>query len=247
MTRPIIGITSNFGSDQRETPRPQTYLNAGYADAVFAAGGLPQPVPVPPQHDTELLDALLATYDGLIFTGGLDVPPEMYGEAIHPKTHVLHERRARFELDLFRRADAARVPIFAICLGHQVVHVARGGGLIQHVDDLERKPVVAHYRPKDQSAFHRVRIEPDSRLARVVGNTNIETNSRHHQVVNAERLGAGLRTVALAPDGVVEASEDCNGRYLLTVQWHPEELFDRPEHLALFQALVEEARQRARN
>jgi putative glutamine amidotransferase len=241
MRRPTIGITSNFGSDKAETPRLQHYLMTAYIDAVFAAGGLPVALPVPASHDGRLLDELLDRCDGLIFTGGLDVPPEAYGAPLHVKTHPLHERRARFELDFFRHADQRRKPIFAVCLGHQVAHVCRGGKLIQHVDDLDVKPAIAHYRAKDLNAFHRVRFEPDSRLAAVLGTTNLETNSRHHQAVDPAHQGAGLRAVAHTADGLVEGSEDMNGRYLLSVQWHPEDLADRPEHLALFAALVAEA------
>jgi putative glutamine amidotransferase len=239
--RPIIGVTSNFGLDKTSaTPRPQSYLLAAYTDAVFAAGGLPHPVPVPPDYDDALLDALLGGFDGLIFTGGLDVHPREYGQGLHPQTKPMPERRERFELDLFRRADAAGVPILAICLGHQVAHVARGGQLIQHVDDLSLTPAVAHHAP-DGGTFHPVRIAPDSRLAQVVGATAIEVNSRHHQAVDHTQSVRALRPVAYAPDGILEGAEDCAGRFLLSVQWHPEDLIDRPEHLRLFEALVTEA------
>jgi putative glutamine amidotransferase len=239
--RPTIGLTSNFGVNRDETPREQSYLLAGYTDGVFAAGGLPQPVPVPRDYDEHLLDELLAHCDGLILTGGFDLPPSLFGQSPHAKTIPLHERRARFEIDLLRRADQNRIPIFATCLGHQAAHVARGGRLIQHVDDLGLTPPVTHYLPKDVSAFHHVQIHPGSRLAQIVGNTRLEVNSRHHQIVDGECLGTGLRTVATSADGVVEASEDCDGRFLLTVQWHPEDLLDRPEHLRLFATLVQEA------
>ena len=239
--RPIIGVSSNFGVNRDETPREQSYLLAAYTDGVFAAGGLPQPVPVPPDYDDALLDQILACYDGLMFSGGFDLPPRLFGESPHPRTIPLHERRARFELDFFRRADRAGIPIFATCLGHQAAHVARGGRLIQHVDDLALTPPVTHHLPKDVNAFHQVRIEPGSRLARIVGNTQLKVNSRHHQIVDGEHLGTGLRTVAIAADAVVEASEDCDDRFLLTVQWHPEDLLDRPEHLRLFATLVQEA------
>jgi putative glutamine amidotransferase len=239
--RPIIGITSNFGMNKEDPERPQSYLLAGYTDGVFAAGGIAQPVPVPAEYDQELLDELLAHLDGLIFTGGFDLDPGDYGQQPHPRTHVLHPRRSRFELALFRRADAMRKPIFGSCLGHQVAHVARGGQLVQHADDLRLSPEICHHRSNEENAFHEVRIEPDSRLAGIVGGTCVEVASRHHQVVDGDFLGRGLRTVGVSPDGVVEASEDCDGRLLITVQWHPEDQLDRPEHLALFEALVEEA------
>jgi gamma-glutamyl-gamma-aminobutyrate hydrolase PuuD len=240
--RPRIGLTSWFVADPASNPlRERLYLNAAYFDAVYAAGGTPLPLPVPPQTDPAVCDALLAAIDGLIFTGGSDIDPRNYDEPRHPKTDVMHPRRSAFEVELFRRADAARVPIFAICLGFQVAHVARGGKLVQHVADLERTPTVMHSQPGG-SAFHTVRITPGSHLAEIVGATEIEVNSRHHQGVGADRHGRGLQPVAYAPDGLLEGAEDCSGRFLLAVQWHPEDLFDRPEHLRLFEALVQAAR-----
>ncbi len=238
MSRPLIGITSAFLQTPQPPLRLRHYLNAAYTDAVYAAGGLPLPLPVLEDYDARVLDELLARCDGLLLTGGHDLHPGNYGAALHPAADVLHERRDRFELDLLRRADAARMPIFAICLGHQVVHVARGGRLHQHVDDLNLAPAIVHYRPDDSDAFHPVRIAPDSTLARIVGATALETNSRHHQIVDPAVPARGLRPVAWSPDGVVEAAEDCAGRFLVSVQWHPEDQIDRPQHLALFQALV---------
>jgi gamma-glutamyl-gamma-aminobutyrate hydrolase PuuD len=237
--RPVIAITCGFEPTRdAESPAGRVYLATDYSDAVLAAGGLAQPLPVPPTPDPALIDELLARVDGLLFTGGADLDPQEYGEPAHPKTAAMHPRRQQFELELFRRADAADIPILAICLGFQVAHVARGGRLIQHVDDLALEPPVTHHLSAGQSAFHSVRIEPGSRLADVVGSTEIEVNSRHHQAVDRQRPGHGLRSVGFAPDGLLEASEDRNRRFLLAVQWHPENLIDRPEHLRLFQALV---------
>ena len=237
--RPIIGVSSNFGLDkQSDPPRRQSYLLATYTDAIFAAGGIAMPLPVPPEHDEDLIDEMLSAVNGLLFTGGLDLHPRHWDAALHSTTKPLHPRRDGFELDLFSRADARRLPILAICLGFQVAHVARGGQLCQHVDDLNLTPATTHHLPHERSAFHNVRIAPQSSLAAVVGTTEIEVNSRHHQVVPVEHQGTGLQPVAHAPDGVLEASEDCDGRFLLAVQWHPEELCDRPEHLRLFEALV---------
>jgi putative glutamine amidotransferase len=250
--RPRIGLTSWFVADPASNPlRERLYLNAAYFDAVYAAGGTPLPLPVPLHTDPAVCDALLAAIDGLIFTGGNDIDPRHYDEPRHPKTDVMHARRSAFEVELFRRADAARIPIFAICLGFQVAHVARGGKLVQHVPDLHGTPTIAHSQPGG-SAFHTVRITPGSRLAEIVGvrhgagtsagKIEIEVNSRHHQGVGADHQGRGLQPVAYAPDGLLEGAEDCNGRFLLAVQWHPEDLTDRPEHLRLFEALVQAAR-----
>lgn len=239
--RPVIGITSNFNLNNENPQRPQSYLLAGYSDAVFAGGGLPYMIPVPPEWDDALLDEILARCDGLMFTGGYDLDPRHFGQQPHTRTHLIHPRRDRFELDFFRRADEQKLPIFGSCLGHQVAHVARGGRLIQHVDDLDLSPAVCHHHANEENAFHDVLIEPDTRLAQIIGGTRLEVGSRHHQIVDGEHPGTGLRTVAVSADGVIEASEDCDERFLLTVQWHPEDLLDRAEHLDLFAALVDEA------
>jgi gamma-glutamyl-gamma-aminobutyrate hydrolase PuuD len=226
-------------------------LNAAYTDAVFGAGGIPQPLALPPQFDAALARELLARCDGLLFTGGADIRPERYGQELHAKTQTMDDRRDAFELEFFRLADERRVPILAVCLGCQVASVCRGGSLIQHVDDLPQSTPVVHHTEDGSDVFHDVRIEPDSRLARITGRTLLEVNSRHHQALDPGRFGGELRPVAFAPDGTVEAVEDCDRRFLLAVQWHPEDLIQREEHMNLFRALVREsadfaARRRAR-
>jgi putative glutamine amidotransferase len=240
--RPLIGLTCEFET-RPDTGRDRNYLNAAYADAVYAAGGLPFPLAMPPRFDAELAGELLARCDALIFTGGYDVSPARYGAAPHEKTEPMHARRDAFEIDFFRAAAQADKPVLSICLGCQVAGVARGGKLVQHLDDGPAV-TVQHHLPAGRSAFHAVRIDPGSLLARVVGASEIEVNSRHHQAVRADALGSGLAAVAFAPDGVVEAVEDRARRFMLAVQWHPEDMIDRPEHLRLFEALVRAARER---
>lgn len=241
--RPLIGITSSFtevaAAGPGSKPRLRAQLNASYTDSVIAAGGAPVVFPVPPTPDAALIDDLLSRVDGVLFTGGDDLDPRHYGESKHPEAELLHERRDAFDLALFRRADAIRKPIFCICLGFQVAHVARGGALIQHIPDLDLTPKQNHRLEAPDT--HPVRVEPGSYLSYLVGGTQIDVNSRHHQGVDPKRQGRGLRSVATAPDGLVEASEDMEQRFLLAVQWHPEDMTDRREHLCLFQALVEAA------
>lgn len=244
--RPVIGITCSFGESTTTPGRLRLSLNAAYVDAIYAAGGLPYPLPIPPEPDPALIDELLARCDGVLLTGGDDVHPQRYGEPAHPKTEPMHPRREVFEVELFRRADTLRKPILAICLGFQVVHVGRGGKLIQHIPDFQRQNAVEHSAAPGVSAYHRVRVAANSRLATVVGATEIETNSRHHQAVDPDHQGRGLRPVAWAPDGILEGAEDMDGRFLLAVQWHPEDMIDRPEHLRLFEALVDAARKQRR-
>ncbi len=239
--RPVIGITSSFNPNNEQPERPQSHLLAGYSDGIYRGGGLALALPLPPKPDESLYEEILTRCDGMVFAGGYDLDPSNFDQSVHPRTHLMHPRRNAFEPELFCRADARRIPIFGICLGHQIAHVARGGQLIQHVDDLGLTPKIRHHYADERSALHDVAIEPDSTLARIVGGTTLEVASRHHQIVDSERPGRDLRTVAASADGVIEASEDCNDRFLLTVQWHPEDLLDRKQHLDLFAALVEAA------
>jgi gamma-glutamyl-gamma-aminobutyrate hydrolase PuuD len=240
--RPTIGITCNFEQGSAIPGRLRSVLNAAYSDAVYVAGGLPLPIALPPRVEGELLEEILARCDGLLFTGGPDLDPRHYGQPRHEMTRVMHPRRDAFELNFFRAAEQADKPLLAICLGCQVAGVACGGRLVQHVDDLPRPVQVQHYLPDHRDAFHPVRVEPGSLLAEIVGGFEFEVNSRHHQAVDRAHLPPRLRPVAFAPDGVVEAVEDAARRFLLAVQWHPEDLIDRPEHLRLFEVLVRAAR-----
>lgn len=259
MNRPRIGITCRFqpAGDQRpatgdKPPSPhrdQLTLAAAYYDIFFELGALPVPLAVPPRVDQPWLEGLLDSIDALVLTGGRDLPPGLYGQRPHEQTKVMHDRRATFEPALFRLADERRLPVLAICLGHQLVHVARGARLIQHLPDLPRENPLEHsVEPPEPhgKTCHRVRVEPDSRLAAIVGMTVLETNSRHHQAVDPQHPGRGLRPVAWSEDGILEASEDfSDSRWLLSVQWHPEDLTDIPQHRALFEAIVAAARERA--
>lgn len=240
--RPLIAITPSFSVDKGPPVRQRLTLNAAYADAILLAGGMPWIVPTPADTSDALLDEIVARADGLLFTGGPDIDPRNYGQSKHARTEILHPRRDRFDLALFAAADARKKPILSVCLGCQIANVARGGCLVQHVDDIRRESPIQHYMPDGSSAYHDVVIEPDSTLAKIVGKTQMEVNSRHHQVLDPSQIGDELRPVALAPDGIVEAAENMEGRFLLAVQWHPEDLIDRPEHLKLFQALVAAAR-----
>jgi putative glutamine amidotransferase len=235
---PQIGVTCSFGAGTGPTPRERSTLSAAYTDAIYSVGAAPRPIAAPATFDVELLDALLDGCDAMIFTGGYDLNPRTLGQPPHPRVHAMHPRRERFELALFRRTDERRIPTLAICLGHQIAHWIRGGHLIQHI---ENTPQAEHHRPKEADSFHEVEIMSGSRLAQIMQCARCHVDSRHHQAVDPARPGRGLRSVAFSADGVLEASEDVDGRFLITVQWHPESTFDQPEHRALFAALVEQA------
>jgi len=186
---------------------------------------------VPPSTDgiEETLEAL----DGLLFSGGADLDPDTYGADAHPETVGLRPERDRAELALLEAALARDMPVLAVCRGFQVLNVARGGDLVQHLPEVvgdER-----HREVKGVFSEHPVQIEGGSKLGAVLGD-HVPVKSHHHQGVG--RVGAGLREVAWADDGTVEGLEDPDRRFALGVLWHPE----AGDDTKLFDALVAEAR-----
>ena len=164
-----------------------------------------------------------AELDGLVLTGGYDVAPDRYGEERHPKVKEIDSERDAFEIALLTDAIALDLPVLAICRGCQVLNVALGGSLRQHIEDRSH---AADYRSEGYpSQWHTVRLAPGSRLRELYGADEIETNSRHHQAVLPETVAPGLTIAGTSPDGVVEALEGRDQRWLAGVQWHPE----RPE------------------
>jgi gamma-glutamyl-gamma-aminobutyrate hydrolase PuuD len=194
--------------------------------AVERAGGRAVLVPPDPDGIEEVLDAL----DGLIFSGGNDMAPESYGAEPDPATNGTNPARDEGELALLAAALERDLPVLAICRGVEVLNVVRGGDLVQHLPDVvgheEHRAVVGEF------SEHAVRVDPASRLGEVRG----PVKSHHHQGLG--RLGEGLREVAWADDGVVEAVEDPQKPFLLGVLWHPE----AGEDQRLFEQLVEAAR-----
>jgi gamma-glutamyl-gamma-aminobutyrate hydrolase PuuD len=200
---------------------------ASYVRAVARAGGAPLLVPPGASYE-ETLDSV----DGLIFSGGSDLDPELYGEQAHPETNGWVRERDDFELGLMQAALARDVPLLAICRGSQVLNVALGGNLEQHVPDRVQTDV--HKETPGVFADHDVAVLPGTKLSSIIGE-RADVKSHHHQGYG--ELGSGLREAARAPDGTVEALEDTARRFTVGVLWHPEE----GEDLALFEALVREA------
>ena len=231
MARPLIGITSYEPEDVRTGAWvfSAALTPSAYVEAVVWAGGRPLIVPPVEEGVEETLEAL----DGVVFSGGEDLDPAHYGAERHPETQGVHEARDRAELALLKGALDRDMPVLAVCRGSQVLNVALGGDLVQHLPE-----VVGHDEHKHtpgEFADHDVRVAPDSRLGRLVGE-HAPVKSHHHQGFG--RLGAGLREVAWADDGIIEGLEDPARRFALGVLWHPEV----GEDFALFEALVEEAR-----
>ena len=229
--RPVIGITSYAEKAQwGQWNLPAALIPLSYVDAVEAAGGRPLLVPPSEEGVEETLEAL----DGIVFSGGGDIDPGVYGSEPHPATSGVRTKRDRAELALLEAALALDMPVLAVCRGSQVLNVARGGDLVQHLPE-----VVGDQKHKETPGVfseHEVQVSPESRLGALVG-TRPRVMSSHHQGLG--RIGEGLVVSARADDGTIEGVEDPAHSFALGVLWHPEE----GEEAALFRALVEEARE----
>jgi len=228
---PLIGIAA--GNDPKN---PELFvLRWDYVRSVEFAGGVP--VILAPSGPA-LHPSLLGRLDGLILTGGVDISPELYGAPAHPTVTRTSPARDEFELALLADALERDLPVLGICRGSQMLNVALGGTLIQDIPSAVPEHA-SHDDPERPRAAiaHRVRVDAGSRLASILGRTDLEVNSFHHQAV--DRLGRGLVVTARAEDGVIEGIELPSARFVVGVQWHPEAFVKSPEVFgALFSALV---------
>jgi putative glutamine amidotransferase len=242
---PLIGVTtSEVRVPDHVDPLPQSdprqsemALGMKYLVAVERAGGMPV---VMPPLDPEFVEHLADRLDGLLLSGGPDMDPGTYGGRYHSQLGPTEPELDQFELSLTREAYARDMPILAVCRGHELLNVARGGDLYQHLPD-EPGGDIAHRLPgKGQHGAHDVEIDPGSVLGRALGGlAAARVNSYHHQGV--KRLGRGVRPVAWAPDGLVEGIELPDREFAIGVQWHAEAIVEQPEQLALFREFVSAA------
>ena len=235
--RPVIGVTcyeeeASWGSWRTVA----ALLPVSYVRNLENAGAIP--VLLPPQHLTALeAEHLVARLDGIVIAGGNDMAPSYYGEASHEQTVVAGGQRDELELKTITAAAEAAVPTLAICRGLQILNVARGGSLVQHLPDVVGHE--GHSPTPGDFGEHVVKIEPGSKLASLLAWESAGVPTHHHQGIG--ELGRGLTPSAYAEDGVIEAVEDTTVPFLVGVQWHPEAGGDP----SLFEALVAAARQRA--
>lgn len=221
MTRPVIGICSSLVQakwgvwDQRAA-----LLSLSYLTAIQAAGGMAMMVPPDPKLEADP-DELLDLLDGLIFAGGADIDPALYGDTPHPETHPPVLERDSFEIEIARRAWERDLPVLGICRGMQLLNVARGGTLIQHLPDTVGHEDHRRIPGSFDGSDHDVRLTPGSLAARAAGEEVHVTKSHHHQGVDA--IGDGFVVTGHATiDGLPEAIEAPDRRFMLGVQWHPE-------------------------
>ena len=209
-----------------------------YEESVRRAGG-----------DVRVLDPaadspadVIESVQGLLLTGGGDVRPDLYGAVAHPTFDPAEPGRDEYEIELVRLATEKDIPIFAICRGIQLLNVARGGTLIQHIPDEVGTTVEHRIKEPRFAIAHDVWLTPDSLLERTMRERledadSCAVNSRHHQA--PKELGEGLVATATAPDGVIEAIEDPGRRFCLGVQWHPENFWRTGEFRTIFEGFVQ--------
>lgn len=230
MTRPLIGITS-YGRDENN----RFSLRAEYVDAIRRAGGLPLLLPPGEPHWKELF----LHFDGLLLAGGGDIDPTLYGGIQHQAIYMVDPERDQVELALVKNAVDVQLPTLGICRGSQVINVALGGTLIEHLPDVVGD-VVPHRLVPGQYARHPVSVTQGSNLANILDQTETMGASSHHQAIRA--AAPSLQVVAKADDGIIEAVEMTGHPWLIAVQWHPEiTAAEDPAQQRLFNAFVQAA------
>lgn len=228
--KPIIGINCDY---EEEGKQPYSFAYRNYVEAIIAAGGIPLLLPI--MKDGDDVRNSLKRIDGLLLTGGNDVPPHRYGKDQHKKTICVHPDKDISDNFLVNIAFQMKKPILAICYGAQLVNVVFGGSLIQDIPSHGTSCLV-HKDLQNKHYTHPVAVEKWSRLYKIVGAEHLETNSVHHQAI--DKLGKGLVATAHTEDGIVEAIELEGYPFFVGVQWHPERLITVPCHASLFSALV---------
>ncbi len=235
--RPVVGLTSRT-MQVRSSNRARSVetMARTFLSAIEAAGG--RAILIPNSEDPSLAEGYLDLVNAIVFTGGDDPHPGVFGEDPHPNVDVVDERRDRFEFMLARDAHARGLPTLGVCRGIQMMNIALGGDIYQDLVTQADAPICHAQKTMDDGPWHEVMIEPGSQLAALLGGGRRRVNSYHHQAVR--RLGTGLTVSAKTTgDGLIEALEDPEKPYFIGVQWHPE-LW--PDDHALFEGLIQAAR-----
>jgi putative glutamine amidotransferase len=238
MKKPLIGVTTavrEVGTNGFKTLSAYTAIIA----SLERAGGLPVMIPVNVSDDT--LRGIYQRLDGVLLPGGGDIDPMYFHEERHPATYGIDPLRDNAEVKLAQWAAQDDLPLFGICRGHQVLNVALGGTLIQDIaTELPNHQPEDHSLPENtprNTRNNRIKVSETSRLAQIIGETDLPVNSLHHQAVKTP--APGFVVTAYAEDGIIEAIEMPDKRFLLSVQWHPEDLSAEDPHMqALFDAFV---------
>lgn len=230
--RPKIGINSTYMQDAHKWYKvPINYINA-----VYQSGGLPIIIPCEP-NEAEL-EAYLAELDGMLFTGGADYPADLYGDDPDSNADPMDDRRASTDLLLVKKVmKETTIPVLGICAGHQLLAIAHGGKLIQHLPN-------AQDHAKTGDTTHSVEIKGGKWLKSIFNEGMIIVNSNHHQAVKEESFPADFEVTARAKDDVIEAMEFKGERYVLGLQWHPERTDDKKHTKMIFDHFIAKTKER---
>lgn len=235
--KPIIGLAL---SNRVKSKKIYSVINNDYIKAVQMAGGIP--VLIPFSNNIENIKMYTDKIQGIIFTGGEDISPLTYNEDPIKEVECIIEERDKFELELFKEVYKKKIPILGICRGLQIINVALGGSLYQ--DIYVQLPNINGHSPKHalrSNLYHSVKIEKNSKLFDIFKTKDLKVNSFHHQSV--KKLGKDLKITALSNDGIVEGIESLTEKFLVAVQWHPENLVEHHgEFLKFFEALIYNAK-----
>lgn len=214
--KPVIGITPDLVTTQRAR-QPKMELESGYFESIIAAGGIPMILPPHPRE--ELLEAYLDRVDGLLLNGSGDLNPRKLGKKPHPAIRPMHEQREASDRMLCKLAIERKLPMLCLGVSMQLMNVLFGGTIYLHLpEDMPR--ALPHFDPVEGTHRHVVFVTPTTRLEKIYGEGEIRVNSDHHQGIRT--LGKGLRSGALAPDGLIEAIESIDRDwFMIGVQWHP--------------------------
>ena len=252
--KPLIGINLDYYPDGATPSHPlldenasapayspyaHHVINFNYVLAIEKAGGVPVAIP----HGFSAIERYVQMLDGFVFSGGLiDLQPEVYGEALKTDTLYRQDQRARFDIELMRKALKSGKPVLGVCAGSQLLNVVRGGTLHQHIPDSFPQSDTQHFDYHNRHDYsHEVSFEGGSKLRDVFGQKTLGVNSSHHMAI--KEPGRGLKVTARAADGVAEGVECTDSPFVLGVQWHPE-FFRDTAHQNLFNALVKAVKAR---
>lgn len=243
MSKPIILIPTPV-----QDPEMRRFaMGKNYIRSLVECGAVP--VMLPTSLDLQAVREMYERSDGVLLAGGSDIDPAYFGEEKHPETYGIDAERDRVEVALTQWAMQDDTPAFSICRGIQVANVALGGTLIQDIPSQWKSAIALEHRghkigaARDQ-ILHNVCVEPNCKLAAIIGAGDVATNSFHHQAVG--RVADGLVITSRAPDGIIESVEAPDKRWFIGVQWHPEEMTEgRPDMMALFQNFVDASSRKA--
>lgn len=236
--KPIIGITTFH---EVKSQKSISSVSNHYVTAIEKVGGVPILIPI--SENMEDVKEYLRIIDGIIFTGGECVSPIKFGENPSERISNVSDLRDDFELELFREAYKIDMPILGVCRGTQLINIALGGNLYQ--DIFSQKSICYGHMPREiqvYNLFHLINIKENSKLFDIFKTTELGVNSFHHQAI--KDLGKDLKVIALSKDGIIEGIESLSRKFLIGVQWHPEDLtIKHDEFLKLFKALIDSIKQ----